>query len=256
MLNILIPMAGHGSRFSRAGFQNPKPLIPVFGKAMIEWVIKNLTPKRPHRFIYVCQATHISQFKLGEFLRDISSEAIILEIDAVTEGAACTALIAREYIDNSNPLMIANCDQFIDQDINEYLDHMDQLNADGMIMTMEAFDPKWSFVRLDENNLVREVAEKKVISNEATVGIYNYKHGNEFVKSANLMIEGNLRVNNEFYVAPTFNEMIKSDKRVFCFNIGAVDEKMHGLGTPEDLELFTGNHANKLLFSGFTSSNG
>ena len=241
-------MAGHGSRFSRAGIQIPKPLIPVFGRPMIEWVVKNLTPMRLHRFIFICQSTHISQFKLDEFLMSISPDSKVLETDVVTEGAACTALLATRYIGNSDPLMIANCDQFIEQDIDQYLNRIDQLDADGMIMTMRATDPKWSFVRVGDDELVKEVAEKKVISNEATVGIYNFKHGYEFVNSSSFMIEQNKRVNNEFYVAPTFNEMIQSGKQIFRFNIGPVDKKMHGLGTPEDLELFTMNLDNKLLF--------
>ena len=241
-------MAGYGSRFSKAGYLQPKPLIPVFGYPMIEWVIRNLTPSRPHRFIFICQSAHILEFKLNELLLKLAPNSIILETNKVTEGAACTVLLGGHFINNQNPIMIANCDQFIDQNIDVYLNAIDEKKADGMIMTMKATDPKWSYIKTDDSNLVCEVAEKKVISNEATVGIYNFSHGEDYVSSANSMIKKNLRVNNEFYVAPTYNELIQARKKVLHFNIGSVEDKMHGLGTPEDLNVFIKTNKNKLLF--------
>ena len=238
MLNIVIPMAGRGSRFSKAGYTVPKPLIDVHGKPMIEVVTQNIRPEREHRFIYLCLKEHIEKYNLHELLEKISHGCEIVMVDSVTEGAACTVLLAKELINNDDSLMIANSDQFVDIDINDYLGQADRF--DGMIMTMYADDPKWSYAKI-EDGLVKLVREKEVISNEATVGIYNYNKGSYFVKYAEQMIENNIRVNNEFYVAPAYNEMIEAGERIGYYNIGTVDDGMYGLGTPEDLERFLKN---------------
>lgn len=239
MLNIVIPMAGRGSRFQKEGYELPKPLIPVLGKPMIQLVINNLRPKRAHRFIFICLQEHLEKYNVIEKLKIWAGEnAEILTVAQVTEGAACTVLLAKDFINNDNPMMIANSDQWVDIDINDYLNVMDKAQADGMIMTMWANDPKWSFVKLNENREVTEVVEKQVISNEATVGIYNYKHGKYFVEAAESMIAKNLRVNGEFYVAPTYNEMIAKGKKIRIYNIGKESDGMYGLGIPSDLKLF------------------
>lgn len=240
-LNIVVPMAGAGSRFSKAGYVDPKPLIKVHDTPMIEVVVRNLRPSIPHRFIFIVQAAHATAYGLRDFLPRISGGGMVIEITSLTEGAACTVLQTRELIDNDDPLMIANSDQFIDCDINTYLAQMDRDRLDGLIMTMTADDPKWSFVALDDQQLVTRVVEKEVISNEATVGIYNFRHGHEFVRAADDMIARNERVNNEFYVAPTYNELIRQGGRIGIQNIGAEARGMHGLGIPADLELFL-NH--------------
>jgi dTDP-glucose pyrophosphorylase len=238
MMNIVIPMAGHGSRFTKAGYRNPKPLIDILGKPMIQWVTENLKPKMPHRFIFICQKEHLAFYSLGDLLESLAPGCEIIEVSQVTQGAACTVLLAKQLINNQYPLMIANCDQYIDIDINEYLQELERTTADGLIMTMKAHDPKWSFIKLNANNEITEVVEKKVVSDEATVGIYNYKHGSDFVTAAEMMIRKDLRVNNEFYVAPAYNEMIADGKMITFFNIGSLGVCMHGLGTPEDLDDF------------------
>lgn len=237
MLNIVIPMAGHGSRFSRAGYVDPKPLIPVLGKPMIELVIDNLKPSCDHRFIFICQAEHLHNYPLRSLLETKAPGCQIIEVGAVTEGAACTVLLAKSCIDNADQLMIANCDQYIDVDINKYLDGL-TTNVDGLIMTMKEKSDKWSYIELNSQNKITRVVEKEVVSEEATVGIYNYQHGADFVYAAERMIEKNFRVNNEFYVAPAYNEMILAGKNITYFNIGTLGAGMHGLGTPEDLEIF------------------
>lgn len=233
MLNIVIPMAGRGSRFADAGYKVPKPLIDVNGKPMIEVVTDNIRPTCDHRFIYICQAEHLVKYDLEKELKRMAGDLVIITIDHITEGAACTVLLAEKYIDNDDEMMIANSDQYVDTVIDEYLEHL--YDNDGLIMTMPANHPKWSYIKYDDNGFVTEVREKEVISNEATVGIYNYKHGRDFVKYAHQMIDKNIRVNNEFYVAPVYNEMIADGKKIVYCNVG---QKMHGLGTPEDLNLF------------------
>lgn len=242
MLNIVIPMAGHGSRFRDAGYETPKPLIDVFGKSMIERVVDNLAPKRRGaRFIFICLEEHLEQYGLKEKLLEIAPGCEVIVINSVTEGAACTVLLARKFIDNESPMMIANCDQWVDVDIDEYLDELEKCDLDGLIMTMTASDKKWSFVGFGEDGFVNDVQEKNVISNEATVGIYNYRTGKMYVDAAKEMIRQNVRINNEFYVAPVYNLIIESAPRLGIFNIGEVDKGMYGLGVPDDLNRFLAN---------------
>lgn len=237
MLNIVIPMAGRGSRFANAGYALPKPLIEIYGHPMIEYVVKNIRPIISEaRFIFICLQEHLDTYNLAEKLESITPGCVIVPVNQVTEGAACTVLLAERYIDNDEPMMIANSDQYVDIDINSYISAME--SYDGLIMTMTANDPKWSFIQYDGDGFVTLLREKEVISKEATVGIYNYKRGSDFVKYAKKMINKNIRVNNEFYVAPVYNEMIEDGKKLVYYNIGPDDEKMHGLGTPEDLEKF------------------
>lgn len=231
-------MAGRGSRFANVGYELPKPLIPVHGYPMIRLVINNLRPRQPHRFIFLCLQEHIEKHEIDCLLKSWEPGCEIVIVDRVTEGAACTVLLAKGLINNDDNLMIANSDQWVDSDINAYLNTMKTKNLDGLIMTMYADDPKWSFVRFDEQAYIKEVVEKKVISNEATVGIYNFRKGADFVAAAEKMIEKGLRVNGEFYVAPVYNELISQGHAIGYFNIGKVGNGMYGLGVPEDLNQF------------------
>ena len=246
MLNIVVPMAGRGSRFANAGYELPKPLIEIHGHAMIECVVKNITPKVAHKFIFLCLAEHLAKYNLESRLKTFAPNCEVVTVDKVTEGAACTVLLAEKFIDNDNALMIANSDQYVDIDINDYLRAGDEL--DGLIMTMFAADNKWSFINFDENNFVTMVREKEVISNEATVGIYNFAHGRDYVAYAKKMIELNLRVNNEFYVAPVYNMLIDDGKKIGFYNIGSLDAGMYGLGVPDDLNKFLANPISRKIF--------
>lgn len=239
MLNIVIPMAGRGSRFASAGFTDPKPLITIGEKRMIELVVENLTPRVPHRFIFICQKAHLDQYNYQPKLQAIAKGSEIITIDGVTEGAACTVMWAKDWIDNENPLMIANSDQWVDVDIDRYLKEMDVNHLDGLIMTMKSNDPKWSFVEFNERGTVKNVVEKEVVSNEATVGIYNFRHGSDFCKHAKFMIESDERSNGEFYVAPVYTYLYKIDNaKIGVYNVGEEANGMYGLGTPADLDLF------------------
>ncbi len=232
-------MAGKGSRFASANFHDPKPLINIMGKPMISWVIDNLRPNIPHRFIFICLAEHLHQYpEIRSNLRLIAPNCEIIEINEVTQGAACTVLLANEFINNNDQLMIANSDQIVSLDINEYLTKMDDPSVDGLIMTFWSDDPKWSFCKIDQNGTVEEVVEKEVVSNDATVGIYNFRKGLDFVHAANEMIAKNLRVNNEFYVAPSYNQLINKGKKIVIKSTGKEYEGMHGLGIPQDLAHF------------------
>ena len=235
-LNVLIPMAGAGSRFEQAGYTFPKPLIDVKGRPMIQVVTDNLNIKA--NYIYVVQKEHRKKYNLDTLLNLITPGCKIVETEGVTEGAACTALLAKKYINNNNPLFFANSDQFVEWDSNEFLYKMNETEADGGIVTFKATHPKWSFAKLNNEGLVTEVAEKNPISDIATVGYYYWKSGSDFVKYAEQMIDNDIRVNNEFYVCPVFDEAIKDNKQIRTYNI----EKMWGLGTPEDLKYYVENY--------------
>jgi HAD superfamily hydrolase (TIGR01509 family) len=235
-LNVLIPMAGAGSRFEQAGYTFPKPLIDVKNKPMIQVVVENLNIKA--NYIYIVQKSHREKYNLDTLLNLITPGCRIVEVDGLTEGAACTALLAKEFIDNDQPLFFANSDQFVEWDSNEFMYKMNETEADGGIVTFEATHPKWSFAKIDENGLVTEVAEKNPISNIATVGYYYWKYGSDFVKYAEQMIDKDVRVNNEFYVCPVFNEAVGDGKQIRTFDI----PKMWGLGTPEDLKYYLENY--------------
>jgi HAD superfamily hydrolase (TIGR01509 family) len=238
-LNILIPMAGAGSRFEQAGYTFPKPLIEVNNKPMIQVVVDNLNIDA--NYIYVVQKAHREKYNLDTMLNLITPGCKIVEVNGLTEGAACTALLAKEYINNEAPLFFANSDQFVEWDSNEFMYKMNETNADGGIVTFKATHPKWSFAKINPNNgLVEKVAEKNPISNDATVGYYYWKHGSDFVKYAEDMIKKNIRVNNEFYVCPVFNQAIEDEKEIRIFNV----KKMWGLGTPEDLNYYLENYKN------------
>ena len=235
-LNVLIPMAGAGSRFEKAGYTFPKPLIEVEGKPMIQVVVENLNIKA--NYIYVVQKSHREKYNLDALLSLITPGCKIVETEGMTEGAACTALLAKEHINSDAPLFFANSDQFVEWDSNEFMYKMNETDADGGIVSFTATHPKWSFAKVNEQGLVTEVAEKKPISNIATVGYYYWKHGSDFVKYSEQMIDKNVRVNNEFYVCPVFNEAIGDNKQIRTFNV----DGMWGLGTPEDLDYYLKNY--------------
>lgn len=237
-------MAGRGFRFASAGYHDPKPLISVGGKPMIQWVVENIRPSCPHRFTFICLSEHLDKYpQVESTLRSLCPNCSIVTIEQVTEGAACTVLLAKHIFANNDPLMIANADQFVELDINSYLQSMEVEKADGLIMTFSSNHPKWSYCRMDFDNTVCEVVEKVVVSNHATVGIYNFRRGSDFIAAAEKMIRKNLRVNNEFYVAPAYNHLIDSGFKVITQGTGSEYAGMFGLGVPLDLEFFkTTNH--------------
>ena len=237
ILNIVIPLAGKGTPFKEAGYAFPKALIDIKGQTMIEMVTKNLKPASEHRFVFICQREHYEKFDLYNIFKNATENKFeVVQLNGQTEGAACTVLAAIEYINNENDLLIANSDQFIEGGTDSFIKEGRKGERDGLIMTFEASHPKWSYARADKTGRVLEVAEKKVISKHATVGVYYFRKGSDFVEAAQAMIHKNIRYNNEFYICPTYNEMILAGKKIYIKNIPA--GKMHGLGTPEDLNHF------------------
>lgn len=244
-VNILVPAAGLGSRFTAAGYTFPKPLIEVNGKPMLQIVVDNLMERLSIYvevyFIFLLQKEHIKKYDLTDMIERICPSSKIIEVDGITEGAACTTLLAKGIFDCDDPLIIANSDQYVEWFPKEFKNPFESFDSDGVdagILTFRAVHPKWSYARLDEEGFVAEVAEKKVISDLATVGIYYWKRGSDYVKYAEQMITKNIRTNNEFYVCPVFNEAIADGKKVRVNNI----KRMWGIGTPEDLKTYLEHH--------------
>jgi HAD superfamily hydrolase (TIGR01509 family) len=238
-MNVLIPMAGAGSRFAEQGYTFPKPLIEVGNKPMIQVVVDNLNIDA--NYIFIVQKEHYEKYNLETVLNLVKPDCTIVQVEGVTEGAACTTLLAKEYIDNEDPLIIANSDQFVEWNSNEVLYAFSTEGVGGGILTFESTHPKWSYARTDQNGWVTQVAEKEPISLHATVGIYYWSRGCDYVSSALQMIEKNIRTNNEFYVCPVFNEFIQNGGKVRIKHINP--EGMWGLGTPEDLTHFLANYS-------------
>ena len=236
-MNVLIPMAGAGSRFAEAGYTFPKPLIEVGNKPMIQVVVDNLNIDAHH--IFIVQKEHYDQYNLETVLNLIKPDCTIVQVEGVTEGAACTTMLAREYINNESPLVIANSDQFVEWNSNEVLYAFSTEGVGGGILTFESTHPKWSYARTDNDGWVDKVAEKDPISNNATVGVYYYARGCDYVSSVDSMIAKDIRTNNEFYVCPAYNEFIGTGGKVRIKNVPG----MWGLGTPEDLNNFMSNYS-------------
>jgi dTDP-glucose pyrophosphorylase len=236
-MKFIIPMAGEGSRFAKEGYQFPKPLIDVDGKPMIQRVVENLDYDA--EYIFLVRKEHINKYDglVGTLNQITNDRCRIVVVDSLTEGAACTVLLAKEFINNNEELLVANSDQILEyQKINfEYLKNL--TDVDGIIFSFKSVHPKWSFVTTNSRGFITELAEKRLIFDIATCGIYWYRKGSDFVKYAEQMIQKEIRVNNEFYVAPVYNEMIEENKKIVPFFV----EKMHGIGTPEDLNLYLRN---------------
>tara|TARA_R110000824_G_scaffold401421_2_gene612084 strand:- start:7215 stop:7928 length:714 start_codon:yes stop_codon:yes gene_type:complete len=233
-MKVLIPMAGEGSRFIKEGYTFPKPLIEVNGKPMIQNVIDNLD--FDCEYIFLVRKSHIDKYAgiLSTLERATNGKCNVVVVDSLTEGAACTALLAKDLINNDEDLLIANSDQFIEYKPQNFLTIKNLSDVDSIVFTFNAVHPKWSFVKTNSRGFVTEVAEKKPISNIATCGIYWYRKGSDFVKYAERMIDNNISVNGEFYIAPVYNELISDGKTLVPFYV----HKMWGLGTPEDLKYF------------------
>ena len=225
-------MAGAGSRFSNAGYDLPKPLIKIKNKPMIQAVVENLSINGT--YIYIVQKKHYKKYNLKKILNKISNNCNIIQVDKLTEGPACSALLAKNLINNKMPLLISNCDEILEWNGNDFINELESKNADGGIVTFKTSGNKWSYVKTKKNGIILKTAEKEEISNDATAGVYYWKHGSDFVKYAEKMIKENINVNNEFYISLVYNQAIADNKVIYSIPI----KNMWGLGTPEDLNIY------------------
>jgi dTDP-glucose pyrophosphorylase len=231
-------MAGNGSRFANVGYKDPKPFIDVFGKPMISWVINNM--RIDANYTFIVKEQHCKEYNVETLLKCMVPDCNIIKIKDTTEGAACTVLLAEEYIDNNRPLIIVNSDQWIEWDCEEFLFNflIKDITHSVRINTFYANgSEKWSYAEVDDDGYVIDVKEKEPISTHATTGVYLWRHGKEFVKYAKKMISENKRTRGEFYVAPVIKEAIDDGHLV---SIDSAKE-FWSLGVPDDLEYFLKN---------------
>ncbi len=240
MLQIVIPLSGEGRQFAEQGYVFPKPLVDIAGHPMIEVVVRNVTPREPHRFVFVCRKEHAEKFALTEVLHLIAPGCEIILLDQPTAGALCSVLLAADRLADDGELLVVNSDQYIDASIDVFLAAARQVEADGSLVIFPSTHPKWSYVKV-EGNAVVAVAEKKPISRNATAGIYYFRGSRNFLKSAERVILKNAAVSGEFYVCPVYNELILAGQSVSVFPIAR--EQMHSLGTPDDVKTFAANRA-------------
>ena len=253
-VTVLIPIAGQGSHFRDVGFIQSKPMIDVGGRPMISWVVDNILPKatglRPRfRFVVVVRRDEEKTPHIVEQLHEMVPNIEVVYAEGLTEGAACTCLLAREHIDSSSPLLVMNSDQYVEwneeQDSTAFWRQVSEeaaLGYDGNILCfkqpMELGDDKWSYAVTDSDGFVTNVREKDVISDNATVGAYFWHRGADFVSAVDEMIARNERVQGQFYVAPAYNICVERGQRIrlsFC-------RRLWGLSEPGDLVRFLSGH--------------
>jgi beta-phosphoglucomutase-like phosphatase (HAD superfamily)/dTDP-glucose pyrophosphorylase len=228
-INVLIPMAGEGSRFTEAGYSIPKPLIEINGKSMINLVYDSIDLDA--HYIFIAKTEHIEKFNLQEHIGEFCKDFTIIAQDHKLDGAALSALLAKDLINNDSHLVIANSDQYVRWNSEKELNSWIQSGIDGSMLTFSSNEDKWSYAEI-KDYFVKWVHEKKVVGKEATCGIYYWKSGSDFVKYAETMIEKGIKTNNEFYVAPVYNQAIEDGKIISYLRA----KEMRGLGTPNDLE--------------------
>ncbi len=228
-VNIVIPMAGRGQRFIEAGYLNPKPLLKIGDDLVIKHII-NIMKVPQAQFIFIVRQDHCDEFQLDKRLLEIEPNAKIIKINDITQGAICTVLLAKDFINTSDPVIIKDCDQIINWNPEHFFEFVERNKADGAIINIHTDRPNYSFSRVNSRGQITETAEKSVISNYGSVGIYYFAKGSDLVKYAERMITKNLRVNNEFYTAPVYNQFIQDFKTILHYPVA----EMFQLGTPEE----------------------
>lgn len=233
MINVLFPMAGGNKFFARTNYPFPKPLIEICGKTMIEMAIDNFKSLERVNFIFILNKKECRKFHIDDTLKLLTgNQCKIIQVEGETKGAACSALMAIEYINNDIPLVISNFDQIIEEDINKVLHYFSQF--DGGVIIFKSVHPRWSYVKVNAKGFVIEAAEKRPISRNAIAGFYYFRRGQDFVTSAMNMIRKDSNVNGIYYIAPSLNELVLRHKRIAVFAID--EEKYHTFYMPQKIE--------------------
>jgi len=229
-MNIVIPMAGLGSRFSDAGYTTPKPFIEIEGKPMIFEAVNTLGFEG--NYIFIIRKDEYIKSKMKEIFPDSQ----IIEVDYLTDGPASSVMLVKEFINNDEELIVANCDQIMWWDSDTVIKQIRAMDYDGVVVTYHETTPKNSYARINRRGHVTKMAEKQVISNVSLNGIHYWKKGKYFVESTESMVEKNIRFNNEFYVSLTYNQMIEKGLKVGIYHIP--NEFHNAVGTPDDLNRY------------------
>jgi dTDP-glucose pyrophosphorylase len=232
-VNILIPLAGTNPLFPISDFPFSKPLVEIDGKPIIQMAIENLqTIDREIHFIFLVKVEDCKKYFLDHVLRILTdNRSTIVKIDNNTKGAACSALLAIDEIDNDIPLVISNGDQIFSEDLNKVIDYLSTFDA-GVVCTTSVH-PRWSFVRTEGSEVI-ETAEKRPISKDAIAGIFFYQKGSYFVNSAMEMIKKDANYNGMYYISSTINELILENKRIGFYKIPT--EKYDCFYSPEKIK--------------------
>ncbi len=234
MINILIPLAGKNQYFSETDYPFPKPLIELNGKTMIEHIIDNFSSiQKEKQFIFIVNSEDCKKYHLDNVLNILTNHTCkIIKLENETKGAACSAMMAVEYIDNDTPLILSNADQLFDMCLDEVIKSFG--NSDAGVITFESIHPRWSYVRLDKQNKVTETSEKRPISKSAIAGFYYFKNGSDFISSSSKMIKKDASINGLYYIAPTLNEMVLENKTISIFQIE--NSIYHTFYTPQKIK--------------------
>jgi NDP-sugar pyrophosphorylase family protein len=244
-MQLIIPAAGLGSRFKGSSYRLPKPLISVYGIPMLSLAAMNLLTEDVTNLVIVTRSEISEMPEFRKAIEIIPIPVVIKNVDYVTDGPADTVKLAAELLHTDGPVTVANCDQFIDFQVSEYYSLLQSKQLGGLILTMQDNDPKWSYVRCNDEGNVIEIKEKVVISNEATVGVYSFASREVMLSAFQEMWEAEDKTNNEYYVAPSFNYIIKNGGTVGKLSVGPISAAMYGLGIPEDLDAFTSSYRAK-----------
>ena len=235
-MNIVIPAAGRGERFTAGGFTVPKPIIDVNGKPMLQAAVESLGLDGQYIFIVYDYENEEFNARIKKAIYDSCKNPKIIKINYTTHGPAASALMAKELINNDESLVITNCDQIMKWSARQFHEATENRHIDGLVVTYDNSTPKNSYVKLDEFGWAEEFAEKKVISNYSLNGIHYWSKGKSFVDSAEAMINKNIRVNNEFYISETYNQLIHVGYNIGIHHISA--HQHCAIGTPEDLKRY------------------
>ena len=239
MIQLVVPLAGKGSRFLESRFSQPKPLIPIHGWPMIQHVLTNLVSDQVSKVVLVSRREFALDTIIPSTMPSFPGTTFnVINLDDYTEGPAETAILAMPLLDPDQPLVIANSDQYINTDLTEFYSAVLSSKCSGVVMTMEDSDPKWSYVELDSAGMVTRVVEKQVVSSFATTGVYGFRSASSFAMAYDRMRKANDRTNGEFYVGPSYNFLDPQGPPVLNFGVGSLGGVMFGLGIPEDLEQF------------------
>jgi NDP-sugar pyrophosphorylase family protein len=229
-----MPVAGLGSRFATVGITEPKPLIRIGNTPMVRWAADSIPFVDDDDFVFVVRQVHVDEHDIDDRLRDIFSSAVdVVVIDYLTEGPACTTRLAAECVDESESVVITDSDHYFENEAYCALVSGAPDDVAGAVPVFESAQEGLSYSALNGHRITR-VREKERISSYANIGAYYYRKFGDFLSALERMEATAERVNNEYYVAPTYNELIADGKTVAAREC----ETVWSLGTPHAVERF------------------
>jgi NDP-sugar pyrophosphorylase family protein len=237
-MNVVVMLAGDNLSFVKNGKEYPKLLTEINGKTMIEIVLEGLKllNTTENNIIFMIRKEDNDKYYLGDIIRLILPKSHIITVEGETAGAALTSLLAIEYLEEEESLVLVNGDQLLDYDENDLIEFFIKNDADAGVLVFSSLHPRWSYVRTDKDGLVIEAAEKRPISKQATAGFYYYKKTFEYIKCAKRMILKGSELNGLYYICPVFNEMILEQKNILTYSIDS--NKYHSFMSPEKVKEF------------------